>query len=38
MEVLVINHLEIPAENQDMKTSQDLENQHHTNYIVKPPA
>ena len=38
MEVLVINHLEVPAENQDMKIFHDLETQHHTNYIVKPLA
>ena len=34
MEVLVLNPLEIPVENQDKKT-QDKEAQHHTQNIVK---
>ena len=36
MEVLVLNHVETPVEIQDMDIFQDLEAQHHTQYIVKP--
>ena len=42
MEGLVLNHVEIPVENQDTEIFQDikifqyLEAQHHTYYIVKP--
>ena len=42
MEGLVLNHVEIPVENQgmyifqDMEIFQHLEAQHHTQYITKP--